>query len=123
MNELETEKAGASEVERLRQECAALQRQTTNQLVALIVLSCTLCAFLYLQRRYAKADLLAIKPPATRLIQNYQAFGARLREYGRTHPDFVPVLSKYGIAVAPGPAPAAAPVPPATAPPKPPVKQ
>jgi len=41
-------------------------------------------------------------------------FVSRIKEYGRTHPDFAPVLAKYGLKPT---APAAAPVAPAFLPP------
>src|SRR6185295_16991243 len=93
--------------EDLKQQCAALQRQITTLLLALVVVSGTLSVFLWRQARYARADLEAVKQPAAQLIQAFDKqdksrmdnFVARLADYGKTHPDFVPILNKYKIAV------------------------
>ena len=118
MNDLESGKAGLAELEELKEQCAALQRQNTNQLVALIVLACILCAFLYLQRRYAAADLAAIKQPATQIIQGYHTFRDRLIEFGKKNPDFRPILNKYGLSAGGTNSPPAPARPPASAAPQ-----
>jgi hypothetical protein len=83
----------------------ALRRQTFTLLLALIIVSGTLTGFLYLQQRHAGKDLEAIKPQATQIIQAYsqngqniQNFVKQLAAFGAAHPDFQPILKKYGIA-------------------------
>lgn len=107
--------------------CACMQRQMTWLLVALIVVSCTLTVFLWRQVRYAKRDFEAMKAPATQIIQdfnqnkaNMDAFVAKIADFGRTHPDFMPVLNKYRIPAATTAPPAAvvAPKPPTAPAPK-----
>ncbi len=111
-----------TEAEDLKQQCAALQRQMQTLLLALIIVSGTLSVFLWRQVRYARRDLEAIKPAAAQVIQefnqsrpNLDAFVAKVAEYGRTHPNFAPIMNKYRIVPpAAAPAPAAAPKPAAT---------
>jgi hypothetical protein len=102
-------------------EISALKNQVFIQLVALIVVTGTLVAFLYRQASIASKDLEAIKPQALQVInvlnQNQGSvigFVNEIVAYGEKHPDFKPVLAKYGIApVAGHPAevtPAVAPV-------------
>ena len=125
MENLEPKNIGVGDADDLKQQCAALQRQVSTLLLALFIVSGTLSVFLWRQSRYARADLEAVKQPAAQIIQafnkqdksNMDNFVARLADYGRTHPDFVPTLNKYKIAV-PG-APITASPPPATATPKP----
>jgi hypothetical protein len=100
-------------------EIAALKRQVFTLLIALIVVSGTLMVYLYRQASLSKKDLDAVRPQATQIITAFNQnqalmvnFVNQLVAYGEKHPDFVPVLAKYGIAPVPGvPAgsPAAAP--------------
>lgn len=125
MEDFETKNVVAAGTDDVKQQCAALQRQITTLLLALVVVSGTLSVFLWRQARYARADLEAVKQPAAQLIQAYDkqdkarldGFVARLADYGKTHPDFVPILNKYKIAVTTLPITTSA--PPATASPKP----
>jgi hypothetical protein len=86
----------------------ALQRQVFTLLLALIVVSGTLTVFLYRQASITRRDIAGIKPQATQLINAFkqnspgvQVFVNQLIAYGQTHPDFRPVLQKYGINGAP----------------------
>ena len=103
----------------------SLQLQLTLQLLALVLMAATLGFFFYVQARRAKYDLSVIKPPATSIIQAFEqekpgvdSFIAKVAEYGRTHPDFAPIMQKYQIPTNAAPAPAAA-KPAATVAPKP----
>jgi hypothetical protein len=85
-------------------EISALKNQLFAQLIALIVISGTLTVFLYRQASVAGKDLQAIKPQATQTINNYNqnqnlvvSFVNQVVVYGQTHPEFKPVLAKYGI--------------------------
>lgn len=122
MSDLETKTplSGPEPVD-LSEQCAALQRQVFTLLVALFIVSGTLTVFLWRQARYAQKDIEAVKGPAAQLIQgfnqekaNMDKFVGQLVEYGRAHPDFVPILNKYKIPLTP----AAAPVAPAAVPKK-----
>src|SRR6267154_3290600 len=88
----------------LSQQIDALRRQTFTLLLALIIVSGTLTVFLYRQASLTRKDIAAIKPQATQIIQafnqngpNIQNFVKQLAAFGATHPDFQPVLKKYGI--------------------------
>ncbi len=98
-------------------EVASLKNQVFTLLIALIMVSGTLTVFLYRQVSLAGKDIAAGQQLSTMLTknetQNEQVVGtfvSRLVEYGQKHPDFVPVLRKYGIAPVPG-VPANAPAP------------
>lgn len=98
----------------LADQIVALRRQTFTLLLALTMVSATLTGFLYIQQRHTGKDLEAVRPQATQIIQafaqngqNIQNFVKQLAAFGVTHPDFQPILKKYGIAPA---APAVAPV-------------
>ena len=72
--------------------------------LALIVVSGTVTTYLYYQSRTIGGDLSALEPQARDIIQNYdknlptiQKFVQELVIYGQSHPDFQPVLKKYGI--------------------------
>lgn len=117
-------------VQELRQAYDSLRHLVISVLVLMIVVSGTLNLFLLRQAKYARADVAAIKPQVTQLVADYnknkapliQDFARKLVEYGEKHPDFMPILKKYGItrqsttgappasATSPAPAAAAAPV-------------
>jgi hypothetical protein len=92
---------------------AALQRQSFILLLALIVVSGTLSAFLCYQSHVADKDTQSIRPQAMQLINNFTQISAgidrksaenfvnQLAAYGQMHPEFRPVLQKYGINVTP----------------------
>jgi hypothetical protein len=103
---------------------AALQLQVFSLLVALIVVSGTLTVFLYRQASIAGKDYAAIQPQAEQIKTAYAqnqslmvGFVNALVAYGQTHPEYRPVLQKYGIAPVPG-VPAGAPAAAAPAAPK-----
>lgn len=86
-------------------EIAALKNQVFTLLVALIVVSGTLTVSLYRQVSLAGKDLAAGQQLTTVLDENkanVTIFINHLVAYGQKHPDFVPVLKKYGIASVPG---------------------
>jgi type II secretory pathway pseudopilin PulG len=98
-------------------EIAALKNQVFTLLVALIVVSGTLTITLYRQASLTRKDMATIQQQnqqiAAVLNQDAALIGAfvpRLMAYGEKHPDFLPVLKKYGIApgqTAPAATPAA----------------
>lgn len=76
-------------------------------LVLLIVVSGTLWIFLRWQVKYTSLDLEELRPF---IVQYEKATGPamdsfiyKLADYGRTHPDFAPIMAKYGIKPAPTP--------------------
>ncbi len=107
----------------------ALRKLFVATLLALIILSGGLNIFFLRQMIFVRKDLDVVRPQVSQLLANYQAtedpqiktFINSLIGYGRTHPDFLPILVKYKVVpdtTAPrmtAPAPAA----PAQAPAKP----
>jgi hypothetical protein len=110
----------------LQAQCDSLRHLITSTLILVIVISGTLNIYLLRQWRTTSKDLASIRPQAAGMIAEYQQksgplmndFVNKLTEYGRTHPDFAPILAKYNIkpvaatsvpAAAPTPAPAAKP--------------
>jgi len=88
----------------LGEQVAALQRQVFTLLLALIVVSGTLVAYLGYESHHLGKDISTIKPQAQQLMQAYkqnlpgmETFVNQLVAYSQTHPDFRPVLQKYGI--------------------------
>ena len=86
-------------------EISALKRQVFTLLLALIVVSGTLTVYLYRQASITGKDIDAIKPQAQQIIGTFNKdqkliveFVNALVAYGQAHPDFRPVLAKYGIA-------------------------
>jgi hypothetical protein len=114
MNESETNSSVQTE---LMDQVVALRHQVFTLLLALVVVSGTLTVYLYRQASLARKDMAAIKPQATQMIeafkrdqQSMEGFVKQLTAYGVTHPDFQPILKKYGIV--PQAQPAAIPVAP-----------
>ena len=118
MNESELNpepQTGTSQTE-LMDQIVALRHQVFTLLLALVVVSGTLTVYLYRQASVARKDLAAVKPQATQLIEAFKrdhptmdSFVKQLTAYGVTHPDFQPILRKYGIPpqTQPGPTPVA----------------
>ena len=107
------------DVSHLQSQIDSLNHLVTSLLILLVIVSGTLSVFLLRQYRMASKDLAAIRPGALQIIADYNkeraprmdAFIERLRDYGRTHPDFVPILIRYGLVTniptsAPAPPPA-----------------
>jgi protein-disulfide isomerase len=95
-------------------EIAALRNQCFTLLMALIVVSGTLTVFLYRQASITGSDLTQAKQLNVMVTQNEASIGSFVQQlvaYGQTHPDFVPVLKKYGLTGSPA-APVAIPVAP-----------
>lgn len=100
--------------ENLEAEVSSLRQQVWTLLVFLLVVSGTLSIFLMRQYTYARNDLGALKAQSAPFMLEFQKqepgmneFVEKLGEYSRTHPDFVPILNKYGVTIttAPGSAP------------------
>jgi hypothetical protein len=109
MNESETNAPAQTE---LMDQIVALRHQVFTLLLALVIVSGTLTVYLYRQASTAGKDIAAIRPQATKTLQAFnqnrvgmENFVKQLTAYGNTHPDFQPILRKYGIV----PQPAAAP--------------
>lgn len=100
-------------------EIAALKNQVFTLLMALIVVSGTLTVYLFRQASLTGNDLAQAKQLNQLVTQNEVSinnFLTQLVDYAQKHPDFAPVLKKYGID--PSAKPPTAAVTPATAPKK-----
>ncbi|HZF00657.1 MAG TPA: hypothetical protein VE344_02060 [Methylomirabilota bacterium] len=92
----------------LSDQISALQRQSFILLLALIVVSVTLATYLYYQSRVMSKTVDGVKPQAMQVIQTYkqvtaninrqqiEAFLNQITAYAMAHPEFQPVLKKYG---------------------------
>ena len=101
MNESETNSPVQTE---LMDQIVALRHQVFTLLLALVVVSGTLTVYLYRQASVTGKDIDIIKPQATKIIQKFnqnrmgmENFVKQLTAYANTHPDFQPILRKYGI--------------------------
>jgi hypothetical protein len=111
MNESETNSPAQTE---LMDQIVALRHQVFTLLLALVVVSGTLTVYLYRQASITGKDVAAIKPQAMQIIKAFsenrvgmENFVKQLTAYGNTHPDFQPILRKYGIVSQPAGAPVA----------------
>jgi hypothetical protein len=123
-NPVPTTPAPSSEVSELRSQCAELQAQTHTLKVVVLVVVVILCLFFWREAGYngfAAAQLQPQMLQATQYaeflnkqnssyqkqMQGIQSALAQLIEYAKTHPDYVPILTKYGVPVQTVAAPAA----------------
>jgi hypothetical protein len=102
----------------------ALRHVLVSALVLLLIVSGTFNLYLWRQYRTTRGELQAVLPNAPKIageLTGMQDFVRKLVDFSKTHPDFAPVLSKYGIqptAASAGPPAASAPQPGAAAPKK-----
>jgi hypothetical protein len=86
-------------------EILSLQKQVFGLMIALILVSGTLTYYFYGQARLAHRSVTQANKIIDTMKQNEKLannFVNQLVAYGQTHPDFRPVLAKYGIAPVPG---------------------
>ena len=93
-----------TEANDLQAQLDALRHLVVSILVLLVVISGTLNIYLLRQWINTSKDLAGVRPQAAQLIADYQKsapmmddFVKRVIDYGQTHPDFAPVLAKYGL--------------------------
>jgi hypothetical protein len=106
----------------------SLRHLLISVLILVIVVSGTFNLYLLRQVKYAKMDLGGVRQQANQMIAEYkrvneplmQEFLRKITDYGKTHPDFAPILTKYGVRATPitGAPPATATSPAVTAPKK-----
>ena len=94
----------SSELTELKAQCAQLRAQTHNLRVAQLIVALAVAGFFWVEARRNGQALETMRPQAAQVadVTKKQTpaindFVNRLAEFGRTHPDFVPVLTKYGI--------------------------
>ena len=121
-----TSASGNSELADLKATVATLESQTHTLRVIVLIVIGALCLFFWREASYNGVLAAALQPQVNQINQfvahlqkqdssiekqnqALQAAAMKLVEYGKTHPDYVPILIKYGLAAAPaGTAPAAA---------------
>ena len=95
-----------------RSELESVRQLIQSVLILTIVVSGTLNIFLYREFKSAKTDAKVWREQMRNLEYSFnnsdgpkvQMFWARMVDYGRTNAEFLPILGKYGVVVAPGPA-------------------
>lgn len=109
--------SGPSEVSELKGLCAELQSQAHTLRVVLLLVVGSLCLFFWREASFHGHIAQQLEPQVMQAsqianalskqgssfdkqLQAIQGAVARLVDYGRTHPDYVPILSKYGVPVA-----------------------
>jgi hypothetical protein len=93
------------ETSNLQQQYDSLRQLVISLLILLLVVSGTFNIYLLRQLRSTSKDLTSYQPFAANVITSYQkgdgpaveAFVRNVAEFSRTHPDFAPILAKYGI--------------------------
>lgn len=123
MSETPSVPTGSAETEELKQQVASLRELTVKLQYSVIAFTWIVGLFLFTQVWRAYKDVKAARPQVSQIVEvarreqvGIEQFAASLAEFGRTHADFRPLLTKYGIQIPT--APVAAPAP-ATAAPKP----
>ena len=119
MSDLNPPSSSNSELTELKEQCAQLQTQAHNLRVAQLIVAMAVAGFFWVEVRRNGQALETMRPQVAQMAEFTKKqnpaisdFVNRLAEFGRTHPDFVPILTKYGIPTtaapaAPGVAPAA----------------
>jgi hypothetical protein len=104
MDNLDTKSPTQSGRNDLQAQLDALRHLVVSMLILIVVISGTLNIYLLRQWRSTSKDLAAIRPQAAQMIADFQKSGPlmndfikRITEYGRTHPDFAPILAKYNL--------------------------
>jgi hypothetical protein len=105
MDNLDLKTPVQPDVNDLRAQCNQLRQLIASLLILVIVISGTLGIYLLRQWQSSRKDLAAIRPQAAQMIAEYQKvsgpvmsdFVKKITDYGRSHPDYAPVLAKYGI--------------------------
>jgi hypothetical protein len=122
MNEPENKNLTAPDSADWQEQYESLRHSLVSTLVLVIVLSGALNLFLLRQVKYARLDLDNFRQYANAQIATYKSndgplletFLRNIVEYGRTHPDFAPIMEKYNLKA--GPVAAGAPAAPTTPP-------
>jgi hypothetical protein len=114
----DTETPSSAQHSDLESQVALLQKQVFLLLLALIVVSATVVFYLWYQSRILTSDYAQYQKQATDVITAYNnnkmtidGIRQQLTTYGQTHPEFQPIVRKYGLI--PGGVPPAAPAAPA----------
>jgi hypothetical protein len=105
MENFETKTVEQPDVTELQNQLASLRSLVISVLVLILVISGTLNLYLLRQVRDGRRDLMGIRPQVMQMVAEYnkvhaplmKEFVEKVTEYSKTHPDFAPILAKYGI--------------------------
>jgi hypothetical protein len=105
MDNLENKTAIQPDTTDLQVEFEALRHLVVSVLILLIVVSGTFTIYLLRQWRTTSKELSVVRPQVAQMFSVYQKdeepwmkdILKRFSEYGRTHPDYMYVLTKYNI--------------------------
>jgi hypothetical protein len=124
MDQIETETSEQTEPSDVQTQLDSLRHFVLSVLILVIVISGTLNIYLLYQYKSAGKELQTFGQQFVTFRNSYykgdgpaiERFVRECMEFGKTHPDFGPVLDKYGLRPPPGmavpmPAPAAASAP------------
>lgn len=120
MDNLENKTVIQPDATDLQTELESLRHLVVSVLILMIVVSGTLSIYLLRQWRTTTKELTNMRPQVERMVNIYQKdefpwmqdILKKFTEYGRTHPDYMPILAKYNIKPnAPGATPASATLP------------
>ena len=105
MDEIENKSvsAAAADSSDLGEQIESLRHLVGSILILLVVISGTLTIFLLREMKNISAQLDSFQPGATNAIVVYQKqqgpamleFAKKIQQFGQTHPDFTPVLTKW----------------------------
>ena len=104
MNDIEKQPIDAAELTELKERCEMLERRTSALQAGLIVLSMIAFFTGFVQVHRANKELEVIRPQLAQ-VQEYNkkqdpllsTLAQKLVDYGRSHPDFTPIVMKYGL--------------------------
>jgi hypothetical protein len=112
----------------LQDQIASLRTAITVILLCTIVVSAAFTFFMYRQAVLTRVELDGLRPQSEQIDAQYQklvgpemeTIARRLAEFGAGHPDFAPIMTKYGLGRTAGStgAPPVRPAAPAAAPAK-----
>ena len=118
MDEIQTKTSQQTVPAELQVQFDALRHFVLSVLILIVVISGTLNIYLLYQFKSTGRELEAVRPMVQNLRNGYnrgdgpviERFVRESIDYGKTHPEFIPYLDKYGLRPPPG---AAASIPPA----------
>jgi len=101
--ELKTSPSG--EINQWQAQFEDLRHLVVSILVLVVIMSGTFSVFLLRHWSQTRRDLAAYRTDASVFVEAYNkqggpqmdAFIEKLKDYGRTHPDFAQILTRYGI--------------------------
>ena len=121
MDNVDIKSPASADLSQLQAQVQSLHHLIISVLILMIVISGTLSIYLLRQWRMTSKDLASIRPAATQVFAEYtkeraprmDAFLEKLKDYGRTHSDFVPILIRYQVISNTAPAAGVSPLVPA----------